>query len=106
MAASITTPQSRSSCQSAVIATVAVEPSATAARATATTRRTPKRSIIAAENGAITPNSTRLIEIASETWSTPQPNSSPRASIRMVGVERTPDATRRATNAAPATTHA
>ena len=64
----------------------------------------PKRSISAAEKGAISPNSTRLIEIASETWSTRQPNSSSRGSIRIVGVARTPDAMSSATNAAAATT--
>ena len=83
---------------------VSAEPAAVAASATATTLRMPKRSIRAAEKGAISPNSTRLIEIASDTWSTRQPNSSSSGPIRMVGVARTPEATSRATNAAPATT--
>jgi hypothetical protein len=52
----------------------------------------------------MSPNSTRLIEIASETWSTRQPNSSSSGSIRIVGVARTPDAIRSAAKAAPATT--
>ena len=85
---------------------VAAVPAAVAARAAATTRRTPNRSISAAEKGAISPKSTRLIEIASETWSTRQPNSSSSGAIRMVGVARTPDAISSATNAAAATIQA
>ena len=106
VAAPMTTPQSSVSCQSALMPIVAAVPAAVAARAAATTRRTPNRSISAAEKGAIRPKSTRLIEIASETWLTRHPNSSSSGPIRIVGVARTPDAISSATNAAPATTHA
>lgn len=48
-------PQQSSSCQAAVIHTVSPEPTAITVRATATTRRMPKRSIRAAANGAVRP---------------------------------------------------
>ncbi len=85
---------------------MAAEPADIAASATTTTRRTPNRSISAAENGAIAPNRTRLIPIASEIWSTPHPNSSPSGSIITVGAARTPAATSSTTNDAPRTTQA
>jgi hypothetical protein len=46
------------------------------------------------------------MEIASETWSTRQPNSSSSGPIRMVGVARTPEAISSAAKAAPTTTQA
>ncbi len=92
VAAPMTTPQSSVSCQSALMPIVAAVPAAVREGAPTTTRRTPNRSISAAEKGAISPKSTRLIEIASETWSTRHPNSSSSGSIRIVGVARTPDA--------------
>ena len=106
VAAPIRTPQSRSSCQSAVIQIVAAAPSDIAVRAPPITLRIPKRSIRAAENGAMAPKRTRLIPIASEIWSTPQPNSSPSGWIITVGVARTPAATSNTTKAAPRTTQA
>jgi hypothetical protein len=106
VAAPITTPQSSVSCQSALMPMVAAVPRATAASAAATTRRTPKRSMRAAEKGAISPNRSRLIEIASETWSTRQPNSSSSGVMSTVGVARTPDAISNAAKAAAATTQA
>ena len=70
-----TTPQSRSSCQGAVITVVSEAPAAIVASATSITRRTPKRSISAAENGADSPYSRRPIEIASEIVPRDQPYS-------------------------------
>ena len=101
VAAPITTPQSRSRCHSSVIAIVAAEPAAIAASAATVTLRSPKRSISAAENGAIAPKRTRFIPIASEIWLTPHPNSSPSGVIITVGAARTPAATSSTTNAAP-----
>ncbi len=49
------TPQHSTSCQGAVIHTVAIAPQAMTARASATTRRMPKRSISAAAKGAVIP---------------------------------------------------
>ncbi len=54
------------------------------------TRRTPKRSISAAEKGAISPNSKRPIEIASEIVPRDQPNSSCSGTISTPGVARKP----------------
>ena len=48
-------PHSSHSCQGLVITSVRPEPSATSSSATATTRRTPNRSIRAAANGAVSP---------------------------------------------------
>ncbi len=48
-------PQHRMSCQAEFIHTVRPEPSAITIRATATTRRMPKRSISAAAKGAVSP---------------------------------------------------
>ncbi len=48
-------PQQRISCQADSIQTVAPEPSAMTVRATATTRRMPKRSMSAAAKGAVNP---------------------------------------------------
>lgn len=49
------TPQKSSSCQLAVISTVSPLPAAISSRATATTRRMPKRSMSAAAKGAVRP---------------------------------------------------
>ena len=48
-------PHSSHSCQAELIASVRPEPTATRARDAAATRRTPKRSISAAANGAVRP---------------------------------------------------
>ncbi len=48
-------PQQSSSCQAAVIHTVAPEPTAMTTSAPATIRRMPKRSMSAAANGAVSP---------------------------------------------------
>ena len=61
-----TTPQSRSSCHGAVITVVSDAPVAIVTSAISITRRTPKRSISAAENGAVSPKSRRPSETASE----------------------------------------
>ncbi len=49
------TPHSRTSCQLAVMNTVSPLPHATSSSARLTTRRTPKRVINAAANGAVSP---------------------------------------------------
>ena len=56
--------------------TVSPLPAATSSSAAATTRRMPKRSISAAANGAVSPNSSRLTETAAEIVPSDQPNSS------------------------------
>ncbi len=53
-------------CQDSVIQVVAVVPAAIVASAMSITRRTPKRSISAAENGAVSPYISRPSEIPSE----------------------------------------
>ena len=60
------TPQHSTSCQLAVMNTVSPLPAATSTSAAATTRRMPNRSISAAANGEVRPNSTRLTETAAE----------------------------------------
>lgn len=71
----ISTPQKISSCHDAVMSTLPPAPSATRARAAATTWRMPKRSMRAAANGAVSPYSTRLTLTASDMTLVDQPNS-------------------------------
>jgi hypothetical protein len=85
-----TTPQSRSSCHGAVITVVSDAPLAIVASAISITRRTPKRSISAAENGAVKPKRTSPIEIATEIVPRDQPNSFCSGTIRTPGVARNP----------------
>lgn len=81
-------PQQSSSCQAAVIHTVRPEPSAITIRATATTRRMPKRSISAAANGAVSPYSARLMDTAAPIVPRDQWNSWCSGSISRPGRER------------------
>ena len=66
----------------------------------------PKRSISAAANGAVRPNSSRLTETASEMVPRDQPNSSCSGSISAPGVARKPAAPMSATKATAATSQA
>jgi hypothetical protein len=102
----MSTPQSRTSCQLLVTPTLRPLPAAISSRATLTTARTPNRSIRAAANGAVSPNSTRLTPTASDTSPRDQPNSSWRGTIRTPGAARNPAAQSSATKATPAATHA
>ena len=54
------------------------------------TRRTPKRSMSAAENGAVSPKSRRPSEIATEIVARDQPNSCCSGTISTPGVARKP----------------
>ena len=74
--------------------------------AQATTRRIPNRSISAAENGAVRPNSTRFTETASPITPTGQPNSSCSGVMSTPGVDRNPAAPIAVKNATRATHHA
>src|SRR5687768_1554031 len=61
------TPHSNTSCQLAVIVTLSAEPDAISSSAADSTGRTPNRSINAAANGAVSPNSVMLTDMASPT---------------------------------------
>ncbi len=100
------TPQQSTSCHGWVISTVSPEPVAISSSAQTVTSRTPKRSISAAANGAVSPYRVRLTETALETVACDQPNSLFSASIIRPGVERKPAAPTRTTSATPATTQA
>ena len=69
------TPHSSTSCQLAVMKTLSADPVAMSMSATDSTGRTPNRSISAAANGAVSPNSVMLTDIASPTAPCDQPNS-------------------------------
>ena len=69
-------------------------------------RRTPKRSISAAANGAVRPNSVMFTDIASPTTPCDHPNSWCSGFIITPGTERKPAAPRIATKLTAATTHA
>ena len=86
--------------------TVSPLPAATSTSAPATTRRMPNRSISAAANGAVRPNSSRLTETATEMVPRDQPNSSCSGSISTPGVARKPAAPTSATKATAATIQA
>ena len=81
-------PQHSISCQAAVIHTVSQEPAAITVRATATTRRMPKRSIRAAANGAVRPYRARFTETAAPIVPRDQSNSACSGSMRRPGTER------------------
>src|SRR5882757_5313334 len=100
------TPQHSTSCHAAVMNTVSPLPAATTTNAATTTRRTPKRSIRAAANGAVSPNSAMLIAMASEMVPTDQPNSARSGSISTPGVARNAAAPTRARKVAAATAQA
>ena len=79
------TPHSITSCHDAVMNTVSPLPAATISSAIDTTRRTPKRSISAAANGAVIPNRARLTDSAAEIVPIDQPNSARSGSIITLG---------------------
>ncbi len=79
------TPHSMTSCHDAVMNTVSPLPAATMSSAIVTTRRTPKRSINAAANGAVIPNRARLTDSAAEIVPIDQPNSARSGSIITLG---------------------
>src|SRR5690349_3561117 len=82
------TPQSRTSCQLDVIVTDTAEPLAIISSAPDNTGRTPNRSINAAANGAVSPNSVMLTDIASPTTPCDHPNSWCSGFIITPGTER------------------
>ena len=100
------TPHSSTSCQLAVIVTLSAEPAAISSSAAVSTGRMPKRSISAAANGAVRPNSVMLTDIASPTTPCDQPNSWCSGFIITPGTERKPAAPRSAMKLTAATTHA
>jgi hypothetical protein len=100
------TPQSSTSCQLAWTKTVSPEPTAISSSAHVVTRRMPNRSIRAAANGAVSPNSTRFTPTASDSVPRLQPNSSCSGTMSTPGAARNPAAPSSATNATPATTQA
>lgn len=81
------TPQSRTSCQLAVMKTVRPAPTAITARAAATTRRMPNRSIRAAANGAVRPYSARFTDTAKPMVARDQWNSACSGSMSRPGRE-------------------
>ena len=100
------TPQNSTSCQLAVIVVDSAEPAAINSSAADSTGRTPKRSIRAAANGAVRPNSVMLTDMASPTVPWDQPNSWCRGFIITPGTERKPAAPRIAMKLTAATTQA
>ena len=100
------TPHSSTSCQLVVIVTDSADPAAIRTSAAVRTGRTPKRSISAAANGAVSPNSVMLTDIASPTVPCDQPNSWCSGFIITPGTERKPAAPRIATKLTAAITHA
>ena len=100
------TPHSSTSCQLAVMKTLSADPAAMSINAAASTGRTPNRSIRAAANGAVRPNSVMLTDIASPTVPCDQPNSWCSGAIITPGTERNPAAPRIAMKLTAATTQA
>ena len=86
--------------------TLSAEPVAISSSAAVSTGRTPNRSISAAANGAVRPNSVMLTDIASPTVPCDQPNSWCSGFIITPGTERKPAAPRIATKLTAATTQA
>lgn len=101
-----TTPHSRTSCQASVIQTVASAPPDMTSRASATTRRMPKRSISAAANGAVSPYRARLTETAKPTVPRDQSNSSCSGSMSSPGRDANAAAPTIVTKATAATNQA
>ena len=99
----ISTPQHSTSCQLAVMNTVAPLPTATVTRAADTTRRMPNRSIRAAANGAVSPYSSRFTDTAEAIVPRGQPNSWCSGSSSTPGVARKPAAATSVTRVAAAT---
>src|SRR6478752_1516921 len=100
------TPQHSTSCQAAVMKTVSPLPSATITSAKVTTGRIPKRSISAAANGEINPNSIMLTETANPIVPCDQPYSMWSGSISTPGTERNAADPTRVTKVTGATTQA
>jgi len=101
-----TTPHNRSSCHGAFITVVSDAPVAIVTSAISITRRTPKRSISAAENGAVRPNSTSPSDTAIEMVPRDQPNSCCSGTIRTPGVARKPAVVISVTNVTTTINHA
>ena len=100
-----TIPQSRSSCQGAFITVVSEEPAAIVASAISITRRTPKRSISAAANGAVSPKKSRPSAIAIEIVPRDQPYSFWSGTISTPGVARKPAVVIRVTKVTTTISH-
>src|SRR6476619_118815 len=100
------TPHNSTSCQLVVMNTLSADPVAMSVNETERTGRTPNRSIKAAANGAVTPNSVMLTDIASPTTPCDQPNSWCSGVIITPGTERNPAAPRIETKLTAATTQA
>ncbi len=100
------TPHSSTSCQLAVIAMLHADPVAISSSDTVSTGRTPKRSMSAAANGAVSPYNIMLTDIASPTVPCDQPNSWCSGFIITPGMDRNPAAPRIATKLTAATTQA
>src|ERR1700754_2978407 len=100
------TPHNSTSCQLVVIVTLSAAPDEINTSATDNTGRTPKRSINAAANGAVSPNSVMLTDMANPTTPCDQPNSWGSGFIITPGTDRKPAAPSIATKLTAATTHA
>ena len=100
------TPHVNTNCHAWVTNTLRALPAATTTNAVDVTARIPKRSINAAANGAVRPNSTRLTPTASDSIDRGQPNSSCSGTINTLGAARNPAAPTRARKATAATIHA
>jgi hypothetical protein len=85
---------------------VSEAPLAIVTRPISITRRTPKRSMSAAENGAVRPKSRRPIETATEIVARDQPNSFCSGTIRTLGVARKPAVVISVTNVTATISHA
>ena len=88
----ISSPQVSRICQDWFTSTVSALPAPISTRATEVTARMPKRSIRAAANGAVRPNSTRLMLTAAERTVVDQPNSFCSGTISTPGAARNPAA--------------
>ena len=101
----ITRPHSTYSCQGCVITVVSSDPTATITSAVAHTRRTPKRSITAAANGAPRPYTKRFRATAPPISSVDHPNSCCRGKSSTPVVARKPAAVTSTMKVAATTTH-
>ena len=100
------TPHSRIRCQTSLICVDRPSPPATDSSAPAIIGRSPKRSINRAENGPISPNSTKRIASAVEICSVFQPNSSPRGRRNAPGKPSAAEAESMVRKVTPAITQA
>ena len=100
------TPQHRTSCHAAVMNTVSPLPRATITSANVTTGRIPNRSISAAANGEIRPNSIMFTDTAKPIVACDQPNSMCSGSISTPGTDRKAADPTRVTKVTAATTQA